>query len=436
MAIAAEFDLEILQYDVVGAFLNALISSSSTVLCDLPDGYRKEGKCARLRRALYGLRESPLMWYKELSTSLERLGLTASKEEPCLFYNNDRSIFILFYVDDILLMFKKAQEQEAMELIEQLSEMYELDERGEVEWFLGVRVIRDRSNRTITLIQDNYIDKIAKRFDLHNTGRFPKVPLLSEELEKYEGEASKREIKDYQERVGSILYAAITLRPDVAFAASTLSRFLTNPSSKHLQAADQVIVYLYRTRFEGIRYGIYSISELTIYGDASFADDPVTRRSSYGYIITLFGGAIIWKAARQETVTTSTTEAELLALEHVAKESMALKRLFKELTLQLNTTWEIYCDNQQTIRLVVGENERITTRLRHVDIRNMWLRQEHAKGSFQVTYLPTKEMPADGLTKYLPGLQFQRFKELINIQSAESQIKAIEIGAQARARPY
>ena len=402
------------------------MKSDSVVYCELPDGYRKEGRCALLRKALYGLRDSPLMWYNEFSTTLKQLKLTASKEEPCLFYNEDRTIFLLFYVDDIIQMYRKEQEQEANELMKQIGEIYELEDRGEVQWFLGVRVIRDRVNRTITLIQDTYIDKIAKRFNLHETGSFPKTPLPSEELEKYDGEATKREIKDYQERVGSVLYAAITLRPDIAFAASTLSRFLTNPSRRHLQTANQVIVYLYRTRFEGIQYGSYTLSELSIYGDASFADDTETRRLSHGYIITLFGGAIIWKAARQTTVTTSTTEAELLALEHVAKELMALKRLLKELTLQLNTTWEIFCDNQQTIRLVVGENERIATRLRHVDIQNMWLRQEHSKGSFKVSYLPTKEMPADGLTKYLPAIQFEKFKELINIQSAASQITAIE----------
>ena len=120
----------------------------------------------------------------------------------------------------------------------------------------------------------------------------------------------------------------------------------------------------------------------------------------------LFGGAISWQAARQPTVTTSTTEAELLALAHVAKEAMAMKRLFEEIELVATGAWQIFCDNQQTIRLVVGTNERVTTKLRHVDIQNMWLKQEHAKGSFEVVYLETINMLADGLTKYLPAHKF------------------------------
>jgi hypothetical protein len=422
MAIAAEFDLEIRQYDVVGAFLNALITADNPVVCELPDGFRKEGKCVRLNRALYGLRDSPLLWYEEFSGSLKSLGLTSAKEEPCLFYDQERKILVLFYVDDILLMYHKDHDKKARDMWNQITSKYEIKDQGPVEWFLGVRVIRNRQDRTITLVHDAYIDKITKKFNLMD-GSFPQTPLPSEELIKNAGEASKQHIKSYQERVGSVLYTAIMMRPDIAYAVSKLSHFLTNPSDQHSKAVDRVIMYLYRTRFESIQYGNYNGPDLTICGDASFADDPETRKSSHGYIAMLFGGAIFWKAARQSTVTTSTTEAELLALDHVTKEAMALKRFFKELTLDLGELWHVWCDNQQTIRLVVGKNERINTRLRHVDIQNMWLRQEHAKGSFKVEYLETSLMPADGLTKSLTQQQFQKFKELLNLKDQRSNIK-------------
>lgn len=65
---------------------------------------------------------------------------------------------------------------------------------------------------------------------------------------------------------------------------------------------------------------------------------------------------------------------------------------------------------------MVGENERVNTRLRHVDIHNMWARQEHAKGSFEVTYLPTQQMPADGLTKLLSRQRFKHFVALVKLE--------------------
>ena len=85
-------------------------------------------------------------------------------------------------------------------------------------------------------------------------------------------------------------------------------------------------------------------------------ETTLIRRSSQGYIIALFGGLINWKAMRQDT-----------ALSAVARETMALQRLFRDLELELGEPWKVFCDNQQTIRLVVGEKERLNTRLRHVD---------------------------------------------------------------------
>ena len=112
------------------------------------------------------------------------------------------------------------------------------------------------------------------------------------------------------------------------------------------------------------------------------------------------------------------TEAELLALEQTAKETMSLKRLFNELQFDPEIPWDIRCDNQQTIRLVIGESTRLATRLRHVDIHHMWLRQEVEKKSFTVTYLPTAQMPADGLTKALPRQKFEQFRAQLNMFNA------------------
>lgn len=420
VAVAAQFDLELLQYDVSGAFLNASRRDQPPVLCELPDGFKKPERVVLLLQALYGLRDSPILWYKELSSTLQKLGLTASKEEPCLFFDDERKIVLLFYVDDILLAYHKDDRATAEQLMSSLMAKYQIADHGAAEWFLGVRIIRDRAARVITLAHDSYIEKLAAKFEVLEKGSLPSIPFPTIELQKHTGEASKQEIKAYQERVGSILYTAIMIRPDVAYAASQLSHHLTNPGAAHFQAAAQVIGYLYRTKHLGIRYGAHLGSQLLICGDASFADDSESRRSSQGYIVQLFGGPIIWKAARQSTVTTSTTEAELLALEHVAKESTALKRFLYELRLDLGVAWEIFCDNQQTIRLVVEESERLTTRLRHVDIQNMWLKQEHAKGTFTVTYMKTSEMPADGLTKALPRQAHERFLTHLNLYDMNS----------------
>ena len=130
-----------MQYDVVGAFLNALITSSNPVICDMPDGFKRHGYSVKLNRALYGLKESPLLWYEEFSSSLKAIGLQASKEEPCLFFDQKRRILVLFYVDDILLLYHKSYEQEATQLWSKIMDKYEIQDQGPVQWFLGVRVV-------------------------------------------------------------------------------------------------------------------------------------------------------------------------------------------------------------------------------------------------------------------------------------------------------
>jgi hypothetical protein len=244
------------------------------------------------------------------------------------------------------LLYHKDNQAEAEALLAGIKGAYKLHDLGDVKWFLGVRVVRDRAAKKIWLAHDTYIEKIAKRFDLIN-GKCPSTPLPFYELKKNTGIAPRHIIKLFQEKVGSVLYTAITIRPDVAYAASQLSHFLTNPSMEHMAAVDWTIRYLFGTRFLGIMYsGDLSNTDLVITSDASFADDVETRRSSHGYTVSLFGGLIAWKAARQDTVTTSTTEAELKGVGSVAKETMALKRLFKEIRLDLGQLWTIFCDNQ------------------------------------------------------------------------------------------
>jgi hypothetical protein len=432
MATAARFDLECDQYDVVNAFLNSKINrDGGNIYVKLPDGYQELGflhpgedatMAAELDKALYGLRESPLLWYNEFSSALEEFGLKRSLEEPCVF-TSDR-VVVLFYVDDILVLYRKEDKSYAQKLVDNLRTRYELRDEGEVKWFLGIRVTRDRTARKIYLSHDSYIERMAKRFELHSDNlRLPSIPIPTDPMTRFESQASQESIRTYQEKIGSILYTAVTIRPDVARAASQISRYLTNPSPEHHSAADQTIRYLYGTRFLSIEYNGEHKDALVIASDASFADDEETRRSSQGYVMMLFGGAVAWKASQQDTVTTSTTEAELLGVERTTKEAYALARFMKDIKLDLGQPLRVFCDNTQTIRLVVDENQRISTRLRHVDIQNMWLKQEYRKGNFLLEYLPTARMPADGLTKALSRQKFEHFRSLLNLRDIQREVE-------------
>lgn len=155
--------------------------------------------------------------------------------------------------------------------------------------------------------------------------------------------------------------------------------------------------------------------------DASFADNILDRKSSQAFVMKLFGGLIGWRANKQDTVTTSTTEAELLALAQAAKETLFVSRLRKEFSIELeNQTIKIECDNKQTINLVHSELATLKTKLRHVDIHNHWLRQEAGNGRISVEYTQSTQMMADGLTKALPQIKWTTFLEQMGLEDARS----------------
>ena len=139
-------------------------------------------------------------------------------------------------------------------------------------------------------------------------------------------------------------------------------------------------------------------------------------------------GLIMWKASKQDTVTTSTTEAELLALSQVAKEALFTSRLLNELQVKLaDQTITIKCDNRQTIQLVTTETAQLNTKLRHVDIHNHWLRREVAQGRIRVTYTQSSEMIADGLTKALPGNKWSKFLDQLGLVNVAEDLNRKEV---------
>lgn len=415
MAIAAHYDMELKQYDVTNAFVHATMDRE--VYMRMPRGYQKPGTILQVNKALYGLRISPLLWQKEFTTTLKALDFKTVPHEPCCLIKD--GVIVSFYVDDIILAYCREKEREAQQIIQLLQDKYTFTGGHDLQWFLGMEVVRDRTTRKIQLSQAAYSDKISRLADRMNIRH--DTPMAAIELRPRKGLATPTEINKFQRKIGSLLFAAVTTRPDIAFATSRLARFLSNPGADHQDAADRVLLYLQSTKQRALQLG--GDTGLQIASDASFADNAIDRKSSQGYAIKLFGGLIAWKANKQDTVTTSTTEAELLALSQVAKEALFISRLLRELQIELDPrTVIIQCDNKQTIRLVTEEVSRLQTKLRHVDIHNHWIRQEVFEGRIKMEYVQSADMIADGLTKVLPGSKWEGFLQqlgLVNIETKE-----------------
>ncbi|KAJ5675305.1 uncharacterized protein N7477_005239, partial [Penicillium maclennaniae] len=250
---------------------------------------------------------------------------------------------------------------------------YKVDENGYLAKFKARICVRGD-------LQDAYIEKIAHRFHITPLKPvktlFPPSPLPAPPSD-YQTPLAM--IHLYQQKIGSLLYATIMTRPDAAKATQILSEHLTNPTEKHMDAADKAIAYLYHTRYKAIGYSPVQSDSPTFVcaSDASYADN-IGRKSSEGYIAYLFNGPIDWIARKQKTVTTSTTEAELLAISSASKH----ERL------------SVLCDNKQTVDLLTKVNSLFRTKLRHIDIHHYWLRQEIVAGNIDIAWIETNSMPA------------------------------------------
>ena len=220
------------------------------------------------------------------------------------------------------------------------------------------------------------------------------------------------------------------IRFDVAKAASKLAEFLVNLGPEHLNAAVRCLQYFYHSRYLGIKYSATGggefttkVSETSIskrkqvfeaITDAFFANS-LDRRSAEGYTFKLFGGLIDWAFRKQLTVSTSTIEAELLSMLHAGKELIWWIHLFQKLRFNPDQDVIIYNDNLQTIRILTSEIDKTTTKLRHVDVAQCWLRQMVQTGWIMVDYLPTAKMVVDGLTKLLSLQKHQIFIQQLGL---------------------
>ena len=248
LALTAKFDLETLQLNAVNAFVHAELLDK-TVFMRMPPGYAEQRKVLKLNKALYRLRRSPLLWQQKLTNELTKLGYAEIPQKPCIVQRN--GVICFFYVDDIVFAYRKDQSKEIKRTIASLSESLTLEDKGELKWFLGLNVIRNRATQTMWLSQKAYISKIcANLASTPSEGRLPATLMEPAELlpltdqEKQPTEASRTL---YQRKIGLLLYAGIATRPNIAFAISRLSRFNQQLGKRHYEAADRVFHYLART---------------------------------------------------------------------------------------------------------------------------------------------------------------------------------------------
>ena len=420
LAVATQEDWHIHQMDVETAFLNGDLDEE--IWMEMPEGYKQEeGKqrmALRLKKSLYGLKQSPRCWNAKIHDFLTQEGFSRMATDSAVYTRGTAGwqVVLGIYVDDLLIMGKNLEAVKAIK--GKLSSRFKMVDFGEVSKILGINIRRNKVSGTLTLSQEEYVDGILCKFGMEDCGSSA-TPLatstkLSEDMSpKTEQERERMSGVPYRAAIGSLMYLMVSTRPDLAAAVGLLSRFLNNPGEEHWMAVKKIFKYLQGTRKMGLTYCRKEEVKLEAYTDSDWAGDVDSRKSTSAYVMMIGGAAVSWKSKRQESVALSSTEAEYMASTQACKEVIWGKDFLFELGFKQGTT-QMYTDNQSSIRVMrnpVGHG-----RMKHIELQAYFVRDLIERGDVDFSYCSTDVQVADSLTKAVPREKVESCNRWMGLQ--------------------
>ena len=400
VALTALNEWEMHHMDVSIAFLNPPIDGE--IYMQLPEGIEwlessrpVSTAVCKLKKALFGLKQAPRLWYDHIDKFFQTIQLHRSLNDCNLYIASDNKLLLLLYVDDILIVSKDPSRIKAIK--EQLHAQYKMNDLGEARRFLGIEI--ERKAGCLQINQSRFIQTILQRFDMQECNGVYTPMETGQKLLLATDRDELVESSKYQSLIGSLMYLVVGTRPDIAFAVATLSKFNAKPTYNHFLAAKRILRYLQQTANFSLVYK-HSKAQMNGYSDSDFAGDPRDRKSTSGYAFILGGAAISWRAKKQSLVSLSSTEAEYIGYSEATREAIWLRRLYHEITQTNPAPQLLQCDNQGALKLC--ENPKFHERAKHIDIKYHFVRDSFHQGLIELSYIPTTDMVADIMTKAVP----------------------------------
>ena len=415
LAVAAQKDLHLGQMDVKSAYLHSAIEEE--IYLEQPQGFVKRGQngetlVCKLNKSIYGLKQAAKNWYKALANLLISSGFHRSRNDYCLFVRKDADgifSYVLVWVDDIIVA--GASNEIIDEIKSLLEKNFKMDDRGELHWFLGMRILRSEDG--ITVDQEKYIANVLKQFNMSDSK--PKVTPAEVNLKlvKDDGEHQLVDTKLYRSLVGSLLNIGKQTKPDILNVVNQLSRFFEKPNTTHWQAAKHVLRYLKSTINLRLTFAKNSSMKLVGNADADWSGDLDDRKSTTGYYFKFQGNgaAISWEVKKQATVALSSTEAEYQAMAAAVQEAIYLRALMKDFGYPMKEPIYIGEDNQSCIKMC--HNPVMHKRSKHIDTKLHFMRERVENGEVGVHYIPTEDMTADILTRSLLRIKVEKHRYVL-----------------------
>ena len=400
----------------------------------------KGARHLRLAKSLYGLKQSGREWYDLFSSLLLEMGFEQSRNDPCLFTLRHRgnTLRIVLYVDDALVTTSSLNMWEHVKT--EIHQRTPMSDSGELSNILGMKITHDREARTITISQRLKIEKLLEQFGVHHDTTHPKLtPLPVGHRTNSEGmptSASEQEeharsatsplrpngfenyyalVHDYRTILGSLGHLAIWGRNDIKHAVYLMARHQAKPSAQDYKNLFHILAYLKGTKDCDLVLGKYRFdveSPLVAMVDSEFAGNHTDPRATTGYVVWAWGSVVHTESRKQGAVTTSTTEAELVAASHAtALIKYMWCMLVEDFRCDLPPT-PLGEDNMGCIHVSYGGGS--WKRKRHIRVADSFIYQEAALAkTIQLQYVKSSENVADMFTKALPQAPFQKFRKAL-----------------------
>jgi hypothetical protein len=402
LSLVAVEDLHLEQLDVKTSFLHGDLEEE--IYMQHPQGYEVKGKknlVCRLKKSLYGPKQAPRKWYLKFDRFMTEHGYSRCHFDHCVYFKrleNGSYIILLLYVDDMFVPGSNMQDINVLK--KKLANSFAMKYLGVTKKILGMRITRDMKNQKLTLSQGEYIEKVLERFKMQNAKTISTPLAIHFKLTKEMCPKTQENIEyisrvPYSSTVGSLMYAMVCTRQDIAHVVGVVSRYMNNPDKENWEVVKWILGYLRGTATHALCFGGLD-TFLQEYVDSDMAGDKDNRRSTIGYIFTIGGTTVSCISKLQNIVSLSTIEAEYVVATEASKKMIWLQGFMEELGKKQENS-KLYCDSESAIHL--AKKSSFHSKTNNIQLRYHFIRSALEDGHLKLEKIHTSQNPADMLTK-------------------------------------
>ena len=449
-AIAARYGWKIHQVDIKTAFLHGDLDKDIFMM--QPPGFSDgdNNYVCHLQKSLYGLKQSPKMWYESMSKALSEIGFSKVSSDPSLWIctNNDINsiVHLTSIVDDLAI--GGPSEEMTLKVIKAILDKFPGKHSGRIYHFAGMKLSWDDDNKCVYITQPAHIEEMLDKFGQFLPSILPESLPIKPDLRLCKGGSSlnlnspplNTEKFPYRSLIGSLNYLSTICRPDITFIVNQLSRYANAPTQEHWDLAIKVLQYLIGTKQWGIVLGrknpdlqikddhravkgqdnSLDVNEIVngydlqaqAFCDANHATGIDDKKSVSGQLMHVFTGPVFWNSSMQSLAAGSSTESEVRAAYEMTQNVLFLQKILTHFNLPTEP-FPVKIDSQGARDVVTHYAH--TKHSRHLEVKHDVMRDYYQLGKVDYILIQGKYNPADLFTKALPKPKFIMFRKMIGM---------------------